>query len=238
MPDLISITGTAARRRFDGDLHAAEAKVFGGESRESATIAFADWAMHLSNQGFGRLRRDIDRDDAFSHCRSPPLFAAPGLSGPHKGTLSRKPQNMMHDVPADPVKPEALTFYHAVVWLDHHEARIIHFSARDSQEDVVRPVDPPRHLHIHAGSASGTHIQTEPTFYRDVAAACDEAQAVLLIGPSTAKTEFMTFLKDHLPQTAKRIAGVEPMGKLTDNQLLAEGRRYFAVEDRMTPQAP
>ena len=30
MADLISITGKAARRRFDGDLHAAEAKVFGG----------------------------------------------------------------------------------------------------------------------------------------------------------------------------------------------------------------
>ena len=143
---------------------------------------------------------------------------------------------MMHDVPAETVSPGAPSYYHAVVWLDHHEARIIHFSARDSHEDVVRPVDPPRHLHIHAGSASGTHIQAEPAFYRDVAASCDEAQVVLLLGPSTAKTEFMAFLGEHRPRTAKRIVAVEAADRLTDHQLLAKGRHYFAAEDRMTTQ--
>jgi stalled ribosome rescue protein Dom34 len=145
---------------------------------------------------------------------------------------------MMHDVPADLVKPEALATYHAVVWLDHHEARIIHFNAHASHTDVVRPADLPRHLHVKAGSASGTHIRDEPAFYGDIAAACDTAQVVLLVGPSTAKKEFMTFLHDHLPQTAKRIAGSEPMGKVTDHQLLAEGRRYFKIEDSMTAQTP
>jgi stalled ribosome rescue protein Dom34 len=146
--------------------------------------------------------------------------------------------DMMHDVPADPIKAEAPATYHAVVWLDHHEARIIHFSAQTSHEEIVRPANPPRHLHIKAGSASGTHIRAEPAFYRDIAAACDEAQVVLLVGPSTAKNEFMTFLNDHLPQTAKRIVGIEPMDKLTDHQLLAEGRRYFKIEDSMTTQIP
>ncbi len=37
-------------RDRDRALHAAEAKVFGGLSKEAVGLAFADWAMHLANQ--------------------------------------------------------------------------------------------------------------------------------------------------------------------------------------------
>jgi len=127
--------------------------------------------------------------------------------------------------------------YHAVVWLDHHEARIIHFNADAADKEVVRPAHPPRHLHIKAGSASGTHIAADPAFFRDIAQACDAVPAVLLVGPSTAKTEFMAYLHQHAPRTVQHIQGVETLALVTDPQLLAAGRRFFAHHGRTAHDA-
>jgi stalled ribosome rescue protein Dom34 len=127
--------------------------------------------------------------------------------------------------------------YHAVVWLDHHEARIIHFNADAAEEEVVRPTHPPRHLHVKAGSASGTHITTDAAFFHDVAAACAAVPAVLLLGPSSAKTELMAYLHQHAPQTVKHIVGVETLAHVTDPQLLAAGRRFFAHHGRTAHDA-
>ena len=126
--------------------------------------------------------------------------------------------------------------YHAVVWIDHHEARLIYFNADTSQETIVHPAHPPRHLHHTVGSASGTHVTDEPLFYRDVAAALDDAQEILVGGPSTAKTEFVKYLHKHAPQTLARVTGIETLDRITDHQLLAEARRFFANADRMRPQ--
>src|SRR5579864_5526898 len=74
--------------------------------------------------------------------------------------------------------------YHAVLWIDHHEARIIHFNADEAEEKLVHPAHPPRHLHVKAGSSSGTHVTDEPQFYRDVADAVADAHEILVGGPS------------------------------------------------------
>jgi stalled ribosome rescue protein Dom34 len=126
--------------------------------------------------------------------------------------------------------------YHAVVWIDHHEARIIHFNADAAEEERVRPVNPPKHLHVKAGSPSGTHISDEPQFYRDVANALADAREILVFGPSTAKGEFLKHLEKHVPHIIERIAGIETLDRMSDNQLLAAARRFFAKADRMRPQ--
>jgi hypothetical protein len=126
--------------------------------------------------------------------------------------------------------------YHAVVWIDHHEARVIHFNAETTEEERVHPADPPKHLHVKAGSASGTHITDEPRFYRDVVDALADTHEILVTGPSTATAEFLRYAHKHAPALIKRIAGIETLDRLTDNQLLAEGRRFFLNADRMRPQ--
>jgi hypothetical protein len=126
--------------------------------------------------------------------------------------------------------------YHAIVWLDHHEARIIHFNIDAADEKVVHPADPPRHLHVKAGSASGTHVTDEPEFYRDVAATLADAHEILIVGPSTAKTEFIKYLHKHAQSTADRVTGIETLARVTDPQLLAEARKFFTRADRMRPQ--
>lgn len=127
--------------------------------------------------------------------------------------------------------------YHAVVWLDHAQARIIHFNSMEAETKTVHPDHGPRHLHVKAGSASGTHIRTDPAFYRDVAKACEGATVILLTGPSTAKAEFVAYLKEHAPGVFSRVAGVETLAEVTDPQLLAEGRKFFATADHCTPRS-
>ncbi len=126
--------------------------------------------------------------------------------------------------------------YHAVIWIDHHEAHVFHFNVDQADAAIVHSTHSPRHLHSKAGSASGTHVTDEPEFYRDVAGAAEGAHEILIVGPSSAKTEFVKYLHKHAPGTFDRVSGIETMARVTDNQLLAEARSYFAVADRMRPQ--
>ena len=123
--------------------------------------------------------------------------------------------------------------YHAVVWIDHHEALVIHFNADAAEERHLHPVDPPRHLHVKAGGAAGTHITDEPSFYRDVARELADAREILVTGPSTAKAEFLKHLHKHEPAMIERIVGIETLALVTDNQLLAEARHFFVKADRL-----
>src|ERR1700743_2588585 len=125
---------------------------------------------------------------------------------------------------------------HAVVWIDHHEARIIHFNAVESDQHHVTPVHPPRHLHLKAGSPSGTHVTDEPGFYADVLAMLHDISAILIGGPATAKDEFAKHVARRAPEMISHIFKQAGMDHPTDNQLLAEARRFFARADRMTPQ--
>lgn len=126
--------------------------------------------------------------------------------------------------------------YHAVVWIDHHEALVIHFNADAAEERHLHPVDPPRHLHVKAGSAAGTHVTDDPAFYRGVAEALADAREILVTGPSTAKAEFLKHLHKHEPAMIERIVGIETLAGVTENQLLAEARRFFVKADRLRPQ--
>ena len=131
-----------------------------------------------------------------------------------------------------------LPHYHAVVWIDHHEARVIYFNADDVDEKTVHPAHPSHHLHHTSGSPSGTHDKGDPSFFRGVADALGEAKEFLIVGPSTAKTEFVTWLHGHSPTIAGRLFGVEALQQMSDGQIVAEARRFFKKADRIRPPAP
>lgn len=126
--------------------------------------------------------------------------------------------------------------YHAVAWIDHREARIIYFNADDADEKIIHPAHAPRHLHSTSGSAAGTHEKGSSIYFRDVADALAEAKAFLVTGPSSAKNEFVTWLRKQAPSLAKQLCGIETLSHQTDGQLVAEARRFFKGEDRMRPQ--
>jgi hypothetical protein len=131
-----------------------------------------------------------------------------------------------------------LSHSHAVVWIDHREARVLYFNNDDVQETTVHPEHAPYHMRHKSGSPSGTHEKGAASYFLGVADALSDALEFLVVGPSTAKTEFVTWLKSHSPLTAERLAGVEAMAQASDGEVVKEARIYFKRTDRMKMQAP
>jgi stalled ribosome rescue protein Dom34 len=128
--------------------------------------------------------------------------------------------------------------FHAVVWIDHHEARVFHFGATDIERLVLHPKDPVRHIHHKANSIGSGHAAEDEHFLHSVAQAIADAGAVLITGPANAKTELIKHIHHHDPQLMKIVVGIETVDHPSDGQLVAHARQYFKAEDLMLPQKP
>ena len=117
--------------------------------------------------------------------------------------------------------------HHAVVWIDHHEARVFHFNATDVDEIVVHPEHPTRHIHHKANSIGSGHTSEDHAFFQDVINAIGTASAILVTGPANAKTELVKHIHSHDPQVMPSIVAVETVDHPSDAQLVAYARRYF-----------
>lgn len=125
-----------------------------------------------------------------------------------------------------------MTHVHAIVWLDHQAAKIIHFSPDEAdtthmQHEIGKPHHRDRKDPGHA------HPERDPHFFHEVAIALKGAKEILVIGPGSAKTELVKHMKDHDPAIAKAVMGVENADHPTDGQILALGRQFFKAQDRM-----
>ncbi|HUD89338.1 MAG TPA: translational machinery protein [Xanthobacteraceae bacterium] len=126
--------------------------------------------------------------------------------------------------------------YHAVIWIDHHEARVFHFSPTDLERLVLHPDHPTRHIHHKANSMGSGHAAEDHNFLQAVVGSVADAGAVLITGPANAKNELVKHIDQHAPRLMKIIAGVEAVDHPSDAQLVALARHYFKTEDRMLPQ--
>jgi hypothetical protein len=126
--------------------------------------------------------------------------------------------------------------FHAVVWIDHHEARIFHFSPSDADRLVLHPDNPNVHIHHKANSIGSGHAAEDQNFLDAVTKAIADAGAVLITGPANAKTELVKHISAHEPQLMKIITGIETVDHPSDGALVAHARKYFKVEDLMLPQ--
>jgi stalled ribosome rescue protein Dom34 len=126
--------------------------------------------------------------------------------------------------------------YHAVVWIDHHEARVFHFSPTEVDRLVLHPDRPTRHIHHKANSIGSGHAAEDHDFLHATAQSIADAGAVLITGPANAKAELVKHIQQHDPRLMKIILGVETVDHPSDGQLVAFARKYFKVEDLMLPQ--
>ena len=126
--------------------------------------------------------------------------------------------------------------FHAVVWIDHREARVFHFSPSEVERLVVHPEHPTKHIHHKANSIGSGHAAADHDYLHAVVEAIADAGAVLVTGPANAKTELIKHIHQHDPNVMKAIAGVETVDHPSDGSLVAYARKYFAAVDRMQPQ--
>jgi hypothetical protein len=119
-----------------------------------------------------------------------------------------------------------------VMWIDHNEARIFRVDAGTVEAEAIRA--PHRHVHRHPKGPTAEHNHPDDMrrFFRDVADALAEAEAILLVGPSTAKLQFLRHAHSHARALEEKIVGVETVDHPTDGQLVAYAKRYFGIPDR------
>ena len=124
--------------------------------------------------------------------------------------------------------------FHAAVWLDQEHAKIFFFD-RDKYEEAdlkgpnhqLQSRAKKRDIH-HRGES---HEQKE--FFEAIAKALESSQEILLLGPGTAKTQFLKHTHKHEPKLEARILGVETADHPTPGQIVAHARAYFDAKDKM-----
>jgi stalled ribosome rescue protein Dom34 len=126
-----------------------------------------------------------------------------------------------------------MSHVHAVVWLDHREAKVIDFSVDDKHVVAVHHSGGHRQVHHKAGSIGSGHAPDDVHFFDAIVTALDDAREVLITGPGNAKLG----LRDHVAKKhaalARRVVGVETLDHPTEGELLAYARRYFKRVDAM-----
>ena len=125
---------------------------------------------------------------------------------------------------------------HAVIWIDHHEARVFHFNAEEAEGVTIHPAHPVRHIHHKANETGSGHAPEDPAFLQSVADAIAPAQHVLICGPANAKTELVKHIEKHSPGMKSLIAGVEPMDHARDGEIVAHARKFFRADHQMAPR--
>lgn len=113
-----------------------------------------------------------------------------------------------------------MTMSHAVVLIDHHNARVLQFDAERSHLETVKA-----HAHLtrqHRGAVRGEH-----EFYAEVCDALKGIAEVLVTGAHQAQSDFHHYIQKHRPALAAQIISWETVDHPSDAQLLARARHYF-----------
>ena len=123
--------------------------------------------------------------------------------------------------------------YHAIVWIDHQQAKVFHFDSNGADRTTVHSTHPHQHIHHKANSGDSGHVSVDKGFLRRVGEAVSQAESILITGPASAKKELAAYLKHDQPAAAAKIVGIEAMDHPSDGELLAFARKFFAPDDRL-----
>ena len=126
-----------------------------------------------------------------------------------------------------------MSHVHAIVWLDHREARVICFSLGRSCEVEVHSQSPERRVHRKAGSIASGHAADDHQFFDEIAQSLGDVREVLISGPGNAKTAFKAYLEDRHVEVSRHVVGLETLDHPTEAELLAHARKSFAPIDQL-----
>ena len=121
---------------------------------------------------------------------------------------------------------------HVAVWIDHQEARIFEVHPEANEHVVLAP----RHVHQRHPTGPGgpkDHPEDQKRFFHEVARSLESSDQVLVVGPSTAKLEFIRYAEKHAHALAPKVVGVETVDHPTDGHLIAYAKTYFKRTDRL-----
>jgi len=116
---------------------------------------------------------------------------------------------------------------HLAIWIDHKEARIYHIRPDGVDEAFFTKPQSVHHRPMKASDGTSQDGIDAKPFFHEVARATDGAQKILVVGPSTAKFEFLRHVNKFDAGTEPKIVGLETVEEPTDGQLAVYAQRYF-----------
>ena len=126
-----------------------------------------------------------------------------------------------------------MSYQHAIVWLDHHEARIIDFSVDAKHVVTVLQQGGQRKVHLKSTVIGSGKAKQDHRYFDEIVAALADTREIVLTGPGSAKIEFSKDLAKRHAGVAKRVVGVESVDHPSDGELLAFARKYFRKVDAL-----
>jgi stalled ribosome rescue protein Dom34 len=119
--------------------------------------------------------------------------------------------------------------YHAIVWIDHQQAKVFHIGLTGTDQVDLHPHLQTRHIHHKANSIGSGHVHEDKEMMNSIADAVSDAGEILIIGPAGAKTELAKYLHEHKPEIGKRIVGVEAADHPSDPEIVAYAKKHFKI---------
>ncbi len=126
-----------------------------------------------------------------------------------------------------------MSYQHAIVWLDHHEARIIDFSVDDKHVVTVQQEGGQRKVHLKSTVIGSGKAKQDHHYFDEIVESLGNVREILITGPGSAKTEFSKDLAKRHADVAKRVVGIESLDHPSDGELLAYAKKSFKRIDAM-----
>ena len=126
-----------------------------------------------------------------------------------------------------------MSFNHAVIWIDHVEAHVMHMDEAASESEIIKTKSKHPHLHHKMGEIGSGKVAFDTKYFELVINAVKDAKEILILGPGLAKVELTKYAHRHAAEVAEGIVGIETVDHPTDRQILAFARKFFYKIDRV-----
>jgi stalled ribosome rescue protein Dom34 len=116
-----------------------------------------------------------------------------------------------------------------VVWIDHATASVVHVE-KDEAGVANAPANQLQRFSAEpaSGEVANRHVRRQAKdFFRKVRRELKGAKRILIVGPSTAKLDFLRFIGKRSNAMESRVVGIETLDDRSDEHLLAYAKRYF-----------
>ncbi|MES2401117.1 MAG: hypothetical protein V4573_14100 [Pseudomonadota bacterium] len=111
-----------------------------------------------------------------------------------------------------------MPFVNAVLWLDHHHAKLIGFDADQSHAQEFQQ-------QAHATRQHGSEVRTEHEYFGEICDALTTIDAIVVTGSHVVQADFRHYLERHRSGLLKQITTWQTVDRLTEAQLLALARK-------------
>lgn len=122
---------------------------------------------------------------------------------------------------------------HVAVWIDHKEARIFSLHREGTEETTIAAPLHVHNKHSRGREGDGEHPDDAKHFFHEIVGGVEESEAILLLGPGTAKLHFLRYLRKHDHALEAKIVGIETVDHPTDGQALAYAKKYFVRREQL-----